>query len=442
MARTRSTKAAPADSKTSTKSQSSSSKIILPPQSENPSKIFILPFKATSGARIVTLPNPRHSRPSRYLVCPETGIYEFTKVAAPKTTPRSWLVETTSNNLEAGAEADSNVSQKQANISTGQELYLATMIDPVFLCLPALADLTSPKGTGEKKRMFLSSDDHFEKLPETSSHLSEIMRWPKTRALVERRMGAICDTVEAGDEIMFRLDEKKVVSAILDKAKKMCDGGFPPSMDEKFVKKALEAPLLIQKREMNRGEVVTTSHNDSQTSTPPTESAESQSTSASTEITASSESQPSTTATSFTKGPTTTDNVISAMQASPEVIGLQRLRVAFNFICSNYVASTMADQLQEALTKAGTTAIDFSPLDEYLTKLAKLQAEALAARSVGDYTRKHGRDEEEDEARAEKKKKMEEEKKKKASESRGVRELKKVNTKGMKKMSDFFKKKV
>ncbi|KAJ4160514.1 hypothetical protein NW754_003633 [Fusarium falciforme] len=57
-----------------------------------------------------------------------------------------------------------------------------------------------------------------------------------------------------------------------------------------------------------------------------------------------------------------------------------------------------------------------------------------------DYSRKRDRDEEEDEARV-KKRKAEEEKKKKSMESRGVRELKKVNTKGMKKMSDFFKKK-
>ena len=46
---------------------------------------------------------------------------------------------------------------------------------------------------------------------------------------------------------------------------------------------------------------------------------------------------------------------------------------------------------------------------------------------------------EEDEARAEKKRKIEEEeKRKKARLSRGVRDLAKVNVKGMKKMSDFF----
>ena len=42
------------------------------------------------------------------------------------------------------------------------------------------------------------------------------------------------------------------------------------------------------------------------------------------------------------------------------------------------------------------------------------------------------------EADEEKRKKEEEEKKAKAQESRGVRDLKKVNTTGMKKMSDFF----
>ena len=43
------------------------------------------------------------------------------------------------------------------------------------------------------------------------------------------------------------------------------------------------------------------------------------------------------------------------------------------------------------------------------------------------------------ETRAEKKRREEEEvKRKKAGESRGIRDLKKVDTKGMKKMSDFF----
>jgi hypothetical protein len=51
-------------------------------------------------------------------------------------------------------------------------------------------------------------------------------------------------------------------------------------------------------------------------------------------------------------------------------------------------------------------------------------------------------EDEDGETRAEKKRKREEEeKRKKAGESRGVKNLKKVNVNGMKKLSDFFKKK-
>ncbi len=125
------------------------------------------------------------------------------------------------------------------------------------------------------------------------------------------------------------------------------------------------------------------------------------------------------------------------MQAPPEVVDLQRQRIAFAFICSSYVPPALADRLQELLAADAA----FAPLDVYLARLAALRAEAAAARSVTDYSRKRVLDEEEEEARAEKKRKVEEEKRRKASESRGVRDLKKVNTSGMKKLSEFFKKK-
>ncbi|RTE82323.1 hypothetical protein BHE90_003125 [Fusarium euwallaceae] len=393
MARTRSTKTADTpEEPTST----TTSKISLT-RSENPSKIFILPSKATPNARIVTLPNPRHARPARYLVCPETGIYEFTKIAAPKATPRSWLIE----------------NGEDADISMGQELYMATLIDPVFLVLPALTEQTK----GSEKRLFLSSDDHFDHLPEESSHLSEILQCEKTRKLIESRMGAVCDTVEAGDETMFRINNEKLVNVILEKARRM--GQLPASMEEKFVKKALEAPVLAQKRELK----TETSQPTTETVETPADSTDSQSTTTDT--------QPST-ATSLT---TINDDIVTAIQASAEVTGLQRLRVAFSFICSSYIAPSLATELQAAVEKA----VDFSLLDDYLSTLANFRAEAIASHSI-DYSRKRDRDEEEDEARV-KKRKAEEEKKKKSLESRGVRDLKKVNTKGMKKMSDFFKKK-
>ncbi|KAJ3527912.1 hypothetical protein NM208_g10474 [Fusarium decemcellulare] len=407
MARTRSTKTT---EKSLEEPKAASSKFTLPPRSESPSKVFILPSKATPDARIVTLPNPRHARPARYLVCPETGIYEFTKIATPKTTPRSWLIETTPFSDDIKAE-----------VSMGQELYLATLIDPLFLVLPALSEQS--KGS-QPNRLFLSSDDHFDRLPEDSSHLSEILRCDKTRKLIEGRMEAICDTVEAGDETMFRISDKKLVSVILEKAKRMLEGGLPPSIEEKFVTKTLEAPILSQTREV-KTEVITNGD-----STLTVES-ESQSTAASTEP-----EYQSTAATSFTED-TVTENIVSAIQASSDVTKLQRLRVAFNFICSSYIAPSLAAELQTTLQN--TSLVDFSSLDDYLSKLVKLRAEAMASHSI-DYSRKRDRDEDEDEALV-KKRKMEEEKKKRSMESRGVRELKKVNTKGMKKMSDFFKKK-
>jgi hypothetical protein len=309
----------------------------------------------------------------------------------------------------------------------GQDLYLATLIDPLFLVLPALTETQSKSSEG--KRLFLSSDDHFDKLPQDCSHLSEILRCDKTRTLIESRMAVVCDTVEAGDENMFRLNESKLAKAVLEKAQRMQDGGLAPTMEEKFVKKALKAPILVQKRET--AETTTTA----KTETPATasDSNDSQSTAVTTETEV---SQPSTAVTSLTEE-TTTENIVSAIEASSEVVSLQRLRVAFSFICSGYIAQTLASQLEELLKKEAL--VDFSPLDEYLAKLVKLRAEAMAAHSI-DYSRKRGLDEEEDEALV-KKRKMEEEKKKKSMESRGVRDLKKVNTKGMKKMSDFFKKK-
>lgn len=229
---------------------------------------------------------------------------------------------------------------------------------------------------------------------------------------------------------MFRINESKLVKVVLEKAKRMREGGLAPSMEEKFVKKALEAPILVQKRETTEI-TTTTTRTEYQASNP--ESADSQSTAATTETEV---SETSTAATSFT-AETTTENIVSAIEASPEIINLQRLRIAFNFICSCYIASSLAAQLEDMLKRE--TIIDFSPLDEYLAKLSKLRAEAMAAHSI-DYSRKRGLDEEEDETFV-KKRKMEEEKKKKSLESRGVRDLKKVNTRGMKKMSDFFKKK-
>ncbi|KAL7819874.1 ribonuclease H2, subunit B [Trichoderma gracile] len=407
MARTRSTKPSTAAPAADAESSRSKLAITLVPHTGEPPKVFILPSKATPKARIVTLPNPRTSQPSRYLVCPDTGIYEFKRIAGPKTEPRSWLIEATSgvNGAETGG-----ATGPGSVVTMGSELFVATALDPLFLVLPALADIKASKGSEKPKRLFLSSDDHLDKLPQECSHLSEILRWDTTRRLIESRMSAVCDTVDAGDESMFRLNEDKLLDVVYQKAKRMSANGLPPSMEDKFVHKVLEAPL------MHRVSTVS-----------------------STETDASSVSQTSTAATSVAGEEQVDENIVSALQASPEIVELQKLKTAFDFICASYVPPGLADTLKQSFTATGGP-VDFSALNDYIASLEKLRSETMAVRAQ-DYSRKRNMDEEEDEARMEKKRRMEEEKKKKASESRGVRELKKVNTSGMKKLSHFFQKK-
>lgn len=436
---TRSSKAASADAPKPKEAPASKSKYSVTTKTGQASKIFILPRKATTDARIVTLPHPQNGQPSRYLACPETGIYEFTKVAAPRSSPRSWLVASTS------IEEENQNSIDGAETTSSADLFVASHVDPLFLLLPALVDAKVAKSSTEQKRLFLSSDDYFDRLPEDSSHLSEIIRWPKTRALFESRMAVICDTVDAGDESMFRVNEEKLFSAIFSKAKRLSTGGLPASIEERFVLKALEAPMKLRISSSLGGPVDgaagTTSEDTESVSTPKTESAESQS-STSTEVTTMSAiSQPSTAASSFSEEVPIDDAFTSAMTASPEIIQLQRLRVAFDFVCASYIPLAIADRLKQSLADTIICKTDFALLTTYKAELEKLRKEINATRPVDNFSRKRIRDEEEDEARLEKKRKLEEEKKRKATESRGVRDLKKVNTTGMKKLSSFFTKK-
>lgn len=429
---TRSSKAAAADAPKD--KPAAKSKYTVTEKPGPASKLFILPRSATADARIVSLPHPQSGQPARYLVCPETGIYEFTKIAAPKTAPRSWLIASAPSDNEKQGRVES------AETAAGADLFVATPVDPLFLLLPALIDAKASKSSADQKRLFLSSEDYFEKLPEESSHLSEIVRWPKTKTLLESRMAAICDTVDAGDESMFRVNEEKLFSTILSKATRLASGGLPASVEEKFVQKALEAPILLRSASNLAGPASAAAPESAESgaSTPKTESTESQTSTATEGSTFSAVSQPSTAASSFSEDDVA---VTTAMTASPEVIQLQRLRVAFEFICASYIPQAISERLKKSLGDKAVCKTDFEPLDTYVTELEKLRKETMATRPTGDFSRKRMRDEEEDEARLEKKRKMEEEKKRKANESRAVRDLKKVNTTGMKKLSAFFTKK-
>ncbi|KAK0742470.1 ribonuclease H2, subunit B [Apiosordaria backusii] len=389
MARTRSKGGAAstsADKTTSTTAKSAStSAYTLPAESSNPPKLFVLPKDASSSARIITLENPRYGKPTRYLVCPENGsFYEFTKIAPPnKSTPRSWLLSST----EKASILESQTIQSP-------ELYLATPYDPLFLLLPAL---------------FTSSSNL---IPNTDRHFSEILTLPNSQVekALESRLVSVCDCVELSDDKMYRPNDSKLSSVILSKARKMAEN-LPPSMEEKFIKKALEAPVMGIDSVSSETQSTTNS-----TSTAP--------------------SAISTAPTTPSTSPPSEPTFAPAITASPAIVSLQRLRTSLNFILSSYLPPSLSKALQSSLPSD-----TFAPLEEYLSQLSKLRAEAAASRSNDINGGKRARDEEDDE-RLEKKRKMEQEDKvKKANTSRGVKQLAKVDTKGMMKLSAFFKKK-
>lgn len=448
MARTRATKVASKAASSKAKEDTATASTLkhsLPAEFTSPPKILILPNEAAPEARVLFLKNPRYAKPTRYLICPETGAYEFIKISAPKTTPRSWLIASSGTD-DTSDENDGTCFETQ--VTRGADLYIATPLDPLFLTLPALAAQFASAG----KRMFLASDDHFDTVAEEQPHLRDtLVRWPRWRARLEARMAAVCDAVEAGDgESMFRFSEDKLLSQILVKAGRMSgEGGLPRSMEEKFVVKALEAPVLGVKKKTN-SVVAALKAEGSAPSEPGSESSQAQSSESQSSVatTSTSSSDASTAATSVAAAEVNdleaealgAAEITSAIKASDEVLRLQRLRVAFNFICSCYVPPAMAAALKKMLLeRKGPDAVDFAPLEAYVSELTRLRQEAMMARSASDYSRKRTLDEEDEDRREKRRKKDEEEKRKKAGESRGVRDLKKVNTTGMMKLSAFFK---
>ncbi|KAL9136098.1 MAG: hypothetical protein Q9175_002687 [Cornicularia normoerica] len=419
------------------------------PQASCPPKVLVLPEHASPGACICVLAHPRTLTPSRYYFDPGKGLYEFTCVAAPKSTCRSWLIgrqtRLVSQEDDARYGKAPTTTEKpepelaEANdrpISDGYtvknaEMLIATPIDHLFLLLPSFIHEPSAKSPTVKS-LFFSADDLLEKLSEKSKHFSHISGHDHVRLAMEQRMGAVCDTVYAGDEEMYHLSDEKLLGELVQKAKNMIAKGLPASMEERFIRKALETPVMVVGHDETSIPDATMSQNERPTSESIVlEPVDSQTSTASQESTA---SAPSTT----TELTLPEDNT-PAINAS-ELYHLLRLRTALSYIISSYVPPAIARTLN-TLISSGKSQVDFTMLDERLANIARMRTEALASRSLGDFSRK--RNMYEDDAAAEtraskKRKKEEEEKKMKAGESRGIKDLKKVDTKGMKKMSDFF----
>ncbi|KAL9042542.1 MAG: hypothetical protein Q9214_003744 [Letrouitia sp. 1 TL-2023] len=423
-------------------------------------RLFILPKNTSPESRICTLPSPATSRSSRYYFCPEKGLFEFTRVAAPKSACCSWLIGPQWSNrvavaapedgktvLNGAVDHNGNCCNKNAKprhekihqytppVSSGYvikapEIFIATPFDPLFLTLPALYAKIS-NTTKTQKGLFLSAEDLMEDLCQGDLHFNSVWVKESTRKMIEERMAVVCDMVDAGDERMYRLNLNKLLIELVTKANRTVASGLPATMETHFVGKAFETPTLGLKRETS-----STEHN-SLEQMPIAESqssfgTESQLSSSSTETTSS--------VVSVNTDLTVPDQSLTSV---PEDIkNLLRLRTVLSFMMKSYLPAALSSALQTILATSDSP-IDFKLLDERLAHVASVRAEALASRSLSDFSRKRNlyEDDEAAEARAEKKRKREEdEKKQKAGESRGVRDLKKVDVSGMKKMSDFFAK--
>lgn len=401
-----------------------------------PPHVFVLPKGASSEARIITLPDPASSSPSRYLVCPEKGFYEFTKVAAPKKACRSWLLAP-QNNGDAKIEnserqEDSEEQEPEGYVLEKPDMFVATPIDPLFVLLPLLV-------SGEAGSYLTFSDFVFTTEKEGLAQLQQLLRqntFAKLEKSMEARIGVICDCLDMGDgeDKMYKLSASKLATVLLSKANNMVNRGLPISMEERFVKQALEVPVLSIRREESSVSIAP----EDATSVP------------SSDNTATGTSQESSTSTStVTSNNTTTSTAASSVATTPveaqpadDIANLLRVRTGLDFLVTSYVPPSLHTAIQD-VCKSSVSSVDFAPLDKHLEHVAGLKKQAQVLRSLSDnISRKRGADDDEealDKAEAKRKKKEEDEIKKK-NMSRGVQQLAKADTSGMKKLSSFFTK--
>ncbi|KAG9192798.1 hypothetical protein G6011_11532 [Alternaria panax] len=415
MARTRS-KPAEATPRESTPEPTTSTARSLPASTPNPPKLFVLPKHTSADARIVSLDNPANETPSRYYFCPDQGFHEFTRIAAPKKDCRSWLI--TGEKSQDGTTEEADASRIGSGyIAKSADLFIATPIDILFLVLPAL----TPKSAKDTKQHFLAFDDYLDALSSASPHWRTLLsQYPTLKPMVETRMRRICDTVDAGEETMYRLSHPKLLSTLVAKAERMVKSGLPPSLEEKYIKTALEIPIMSIKREESTLSAISAPTTAADT----VEEKENKPTAV--------DSQTSVETNITTPDPTPSKPTLTTPTEIPHLL---RLRTSLTYLLTAYIPPPLRTPLLALLTPR------FTPLESHLQSIAALKSEALSLRSLSDnISRKRAieLDEEKIAEREEKKRKKEDEERKKKSEGRGVKQLKKVDTSGMRKMSSFF----
>lgn len=275
-----------------------------------------------------------------------------------------------------------------ALIARDGHLIVATPFDPVYFLIPVLI----PDSPSQKPTMFLDQDHYFDQLEsgDIDGHSwAAILSQPPLRHRLLFRLEAVCDSVSAGDESMFRLSLPKLRKLLWAKATRIAAAGLPPSIEARFHEAALERPLMSVKRTAQSN---------------PDEATE------------------------------------SKEENMDEIIRLLRIQIALDLALVP-IAHPIRDKI---MADDPEPAFDFSPLDRHLEQLNRDREAARASRSVVDsisagYKRSFDADEKAD-TQAEKRRKKEEEEKRKKSVGRGIKSLQKADVSGMQKMSAFFKK--
>lgn len=399
----------------------------LAPNVEKPPHVFILAKGASPEARILSLPNPASSSPSRYFICPEKGFHEFTQITTPKKACKSWLLAP--NSVPTDNDKGEPI-EDEGYILHKPDMFIATPVDPLFILVPLLAN-------GESGSYLTFSDYVYTTENQGLTQLQQLLRqtaFTKLEKIMEQRMEAVCDCLDMGDgeDKMYQLSTAKLVAELVSKARNMAKNGLPASMEERFVKQALETPVLSVKREESNISIAaanaTPGAPSDDTSNAPSQETKESTTPVDSQTTA---------ATSVVSTPAE-----DKANVSDDIVILLRTRTAIDFLVVSYVPASIRTAVQDAINSP-TSPIDFAPLTRHLDQVADLKKQAQALRSLSDnISRKRGADDDEDameKAEAKRKKKEEEEIKKKNT-SRGVQQLAKANTSGMKKLSSFFSK--
>ncbi|EMC93102.1 hypothetical protein BAUCODRAFT_51372, partial [Baudoinia panamericana UAMH 10762] len=380
---------------------------------DDPPKLFVLPKDLSTDARIIRLPHPVNAKPCRYLVDPSRGFYEFTRVAGPSRACHSWLL---APDYSADAAVESEGNDKAGYVFRQPELLVATPIDPLFVLLPALWGVATQewKTLGDWLSDYPGYEDLLAILRSDMSGAIEI--------LLNDRMRAVCDILQmgSGEDTLFKLNVLMLADIVWSKAASMGKVGLPYSMEQHFVRKALELPEVSVRREDSTISAVQEGRKaaDSSVIQMTSDAAEERDVQA--------------------HGP--------KLQKNVELSDLLRFRTAIRYLCMNYLPPSLETRVQAMYADRTYTLqrkTDLTPLDEHLARIMRLKAEAHALRSISDnISRKRGLDDDEaiEKADARKRKKEEEEAKKK-NVSQGVKKLMKADTSGMQKMSSFFVKK-